>query len=143
MRRAFSTTPSTGYLSFKCLKRQTLIDILDGSDSQYRVVDHHIPSSGGTTLVRTVTPTPLGDKTEFPCLVWFHGGGECVCEISGLFSSFDESYPGFFAGSIGFDDFRLRIISVELQVSIVNVEYRCVVSWRNSRLFLNKTLPYR
>lgn len=33
-------------------------------------------------------------------------------------------FAGFTAGSIEFDDFRLRIISVELQVSIVNVEYR-------------------
>ena len=92
------------------------------SDSQYRVVDHHIPSEGGESLVRTVTPTPPGEKKEFPCLVFIHGGGTQMSLpdlllISALFS-------GFTAGNIEFDDFRLRIISVELQISIVNVEYR-------------------
>ncbi|THH19402.1 hypothetical protein EW146_g1770 [Bondarzewia mesenterica] len=75
-------------------------------ESQYRVEDHQVPTSVGTTIVRTLTPAPLkGKESMFPCLFFIHGGG-------------------FTAGSVEMDDFRLRIVCVELQIAIILAEYR-------------------
>ncbi|KAJ7134047.1 Alpha/Beta hydrolase protein, partial [Mycena crocata] len=58
-----------------------------------------------------IHPIPsAGEVDGFPILVWYHGGG-------GI------------AGNLDIDDFRLRIISVDLRLSIVNVEYRYALSY--------------
>lgn len=62
-----------------------------------------MPVLGGKINVRSVIP--ISDGTKFPLLLWFHGGGWTV-------------------GDIEMDDPWLRIVSAELKVSIVNVEYR-------------------
>ncbi|KAL6305735.1 Alpha/Beta hydrolase protein [Sparassis latifolia] len=72
--------------------------------SAYTVKDHTIPVEGAEIVVRCVVPAPSADKT-FPVLVWFHGGGWMV-------------------GDVHADDYRLRMLCVELQISIVNVDYR-------------------
>ncbi|KAJ7682885.1 Alpha/Beta hydrolase protein [Mycena rosella] len=72
-------------------------------DSDYRVVDHQVEVANGVKiLVRNLIP--VGDKT-YPLMVWIHGGG-------------------WTSGSIEMDDYQLRAICVELQISILNVEYR-------------------
>ncbi|OBZ73134.1 AB hydrolase superfamily protein B1A11.02 [Grifola frondosa] len=77
------------------------------SETEYRVEDHKVPVDGGEITVRCVIPTPAGAQadTSFPVLFWMHGGGWTV-------------------GNIDTDDFYLRILCVDLQISIVNVEYR-------------------
>ncbi|KAF8191930.1 Alpha/Beta hydrolase protein [Mycena galopus ATCC 62051] len=79
-------------------------------DSAYRLENHIIAGEGGDAefSVRTISPTPTGDEpseVQFPVLVFLHGGG-------------------WVAGSIESRDLDLRILSVELRISIVNVGYR-------------------
>ncbi|CCM02387.1 uncharacterized protein FIBRA_04483 [Fibroporia radiculosa] len=75
-------------------------------ESKYRVRDHQIPVDGGEIAIRCVIPTPSGNEDEvFPLMLWIHGGGSIT-------------------GSLDTDDFYLRDLSVDLQISIVNVDYR-------------------
>ncbi|KAF9265304.1 alpha/beta-hydrolase [Marasmius fiardii PR-910] len=75
--------------------------------SEYTVKDHEIDVGGGVTvLARAVTPVPRdGEDGTFPLLFWIHGGG-------------------FVIGNLHMDDYRLRIASVKLRLSVVNCEYR-------------------
>ncbi|KAI0730944.1 Alpha/Beta hydrolase protein [Earliella scabrosa] len=79
-------------------------------ESQYVVVNKEIPVQNGQIAIRVLQP--LGDdhtthdnNTTYPALVWFHGGGMAV---GGLYS----------------DDVQLRSVCVELQLVIINVDYR-------------------
>ncbi|GBE82736.1 Alpha/Beta hydrolase protein [Sparassis latifolia] len=72
--------------------------------SAYTMKDHKIPVEGGEIVARCVVPAPSADKS-FPVLVWFHGGGWTL-------------------GDVHTDDYRLRMLCVALQISIVNVDYR-------------------
>ncbi|EIW54925.1 uncharacterized protein TRAVEDRAFT_60292 [Trametes versicolor FP-101664 SS1] len=65
-------------------------------------VDAEDGGEGGIIHVRCYAPTFGG---PFPLLVWYHGGG-------------------LVAGSIELDDGYLRSICVDLQLAIVNVDYR-------------------
>ncbi|KAJ7233548.1 alpha/beta hydrolase fold-domain-containing protein [Mycena rebaudengoi] len=72
----------------------------------YSVANHTVGVDGGEITVRCIKPTPLsGELDEFPLLYWMHGGG-------------------WIGGDLDMDDFHLRILSVELRISIVNVDYR-------------------
>ncbi|KAL5492826.1 hypothetical protein ACEPAI_4274 [Sanghuangporus weigelae] len=76
-------------------------------DALYDVADREVPHlDGASTLVRTVRPSHSShEQASFPCVVWIHGGG-------------------FSAGTISFDDFRLRIACVKYGLSVVMLEYR-------------------
>ncbi|RPD55184.1 hypothetical protein L226DRAFT_470675 [Lentinus tigrinus ALCF2SS1-7] len=71
-------------------------------ESQYIVFDRQIPVKDGEINVRYVRPS--GDTT-LPVLVWYHGGG-------------------YMLGDLDMDDAHLRSISLELELAIVNVDYR-------------------
>ncbi|KAI0061914.1 hypothetical protein BV25DRAFT_1947234 [Artomyces pyxidatus] len=74
-------------------------------DSKYRVEDHKVSVEGGEITVRVVIPNS-GDAGEtYPLVVWMHGGGWVL-------------------GDVNQDDFFLRLLSVELQATVVNVDYR-------------------
>ncbi|KAF9269640.1 hypothetical protein L218DRAFT_953264 [Marasmius fiardii PR-910] len=75
--------------------------------SEYTVKDHEIDVGGGVTVTaRAVIPVPRsGEDGTFPLLFWIHGGG-------------------FILGNLRMDDYRLRIASVKLRLSVVNCEYR-------------------
>ncbi|KAI0057883.1 alpha/beta-hydrolase [Artomyces pyxidatus] len=73
-------------------------------ESKYRVEDHKVPSDSGGIRVRVVIPAG-GAEATYPLVVWIHGGGWVV-------------------GNIDQDDYFTRVLSVELQATIVNVEYR-------------------
>ncbi|KAJ7311724.1 Alpha/Beta hydrolase protein [Mycena albidolilacea] len=76
------------------------------ADSMYTLENHTISVEDGEICVRTVSPMPTADESsDFPVLVFFHGGGWVV-------------------GSIDSRDLDLRILSVELRLAIVNVGYR-------------------
>ncbi|KAF8179709.1 Alpha/Beta hydrolase protein [Mycena galopus ATCC 62051] len=76
------------------------------SDSAYKLEDHIVAVEDGEINVRTVMPTSTdGEEGQFPVLVYFHGGGWAL-------------------GGLDMDDFDLRILSVELRLVIVNVDYR-------------------
>ncbi|KAJ3488058.1 hypothetical protein NLI96_g3103 [Meripilus lineatus] len=73
----------------------------------YRLQDYLVPVDGGEIAVRSLVPTPddvLANHT-FPLLLWIHGGGWAL-------------------GNIKIDDYNLRQVCVELQLSILSVEYR-------------------
>ncbi|EMD36031.1 hypothetical protein CERSUDRAFT_156791 [Gelatoporia subvermispora B] len=76
-------------------------------ESSYRVQDFRVPVEQGDITVRCLTPTPPGTTPQenYPLLYWIHGGG-------------------WASGSVEIDDLFLRIICVELRMSIANVGYR-------------------
>ncbi|TFY78746.1 hypothetical protein EWM64_g5266 [Hericium alpestre] len=83
------------------------------SESTYRVEDHQIPVEGGEVTIRCLTPTPAGapkDQT-FPLFFWAHGGGWVTCNLD-------------------LDDFLLRRVCVELQISVVNIDCRLAPQYR-------------
>ncbi|KAA1470631.1 alpha/beta-hydrolase [Dentipellis sp. KUC8613] len=75
--------------------------------STYRVNDYSVPVEDGEITVRCLTPTPCGStgRKTFPLLVWIHGGA-------------------WMFGGLDSDDYLLRMICVECQISIVNVDFR-------------------
>ncbi|KAI0708768.1 Alpha/Beta hydrolase protein [Cerioporus squamosus] len=72
--------------------------------SQYILSDERVAVKGGEITIRYVRPA-AGDGDTFPVLVWFHGGG-------------------WMLGDIDSDDAHLRTICVELNIAVVNVDYR-------------------
>ncbi|CAL1713863.1 unnamed protein product [Somion occarium] len=75
-------------------------------DNTYRVKDYNVPVDGGEILVRSLVPIPQdAEGKTFPLYVWYHGGGWCI-------------------GDVNMDDYRLRSICVDLQIAVLNVEYR-------------------
>ncbi|KAH9855502.1 Alpha/Beta hydrolase protein [Lenzites betulinus] len=93
---------------FKALLKELLHDALRDhlpAESAYVIKDHKVPVEGAEILVRSYTPTSASDSATYPLLFWVHGGGWCI-------------------GDIDMDDYYLRILCVDLQVTIVQVEYR-------------------
>ncbi|KAI0783536.1 alpha/beta-hydrolase [Abortiporus biennis] len=86
-------------------KREKYMDMPPEID--YKIGDHEIPVRGGDSIrVRTIVPIPKGiSHSPFPLFIWFHGGG-------------------WIMGAPEMDDLPLIQMSVELNVSIVNVDYR-------------------
>ncbi|KAJ7463528.1 Alpha/Beta hydrolase protein [Mycena galericulata] len=75
-------------------------------DTEYRLADHQLQVLDGNIRVRSLIPVAKeGSHQTYPLMVWIHGGG-------------------WMNGNIEFDDYQLRAICVELQISILNVEYR-------------------
>ncbi|KAJ7780577.1 Alpha/Beta hydrolase protein [Mycena maculata] len=75
-------------------------------DTEYCFTDHQVDVANGKIRVRSVVPTTQdGSHATYPLMVWMHGGG-------------------WANGNVELDDYQLRAICVELQISIVNVEYR-------------------
>ncbi|KAF7365280.1 Abhydrolase-3 domain-containing protein [Mycena venus] len=77
-------------------------------ETKYGVADHHVDVANGKILVKSLVPISEErlDAT-YPLMVWMHGGGWAT-------------------GNVDMDDYQLRAICVELQISILNVEYRLV-----------------
>ncbi|KAJ7776288.1 Alpha/Beta hydrolase protein [Mycena metata] len=79
-------------------------------DSQYAVKDHITQVQDGEIGIHAISPAPVGTENPgFPVLVWFHGG---------------VRKSGWISSSLELDDFQLRILSVELRPTILNVNYR-------------------
>ncbi|KAI0266839.1 Alpha/Beta hydrolase protein [Gloeopeniophorella convolvens] len=74
-------------------------------EAKYQVQDFSIPVDGGEIRARAIIPGSGDEGEEYPLLFWTHGGG-------------------FILGNIGLDDYFLRNLSVDLQVTTLNVEYR-------------------
>ncbi|KAK7677327.1 hypothetical protein QCA50_019657 [Cerrena zonata] len=76
------------------------------ADSEYNVEDRMIPVDGAQNLARCLIPASSDETpTQYPLMVWFHGGGYCV-------------------GSINMDDHYLRQLCVKYRIVVVSVEYR-------------------
>ncbi|KAH9026196.1 Alpha/Beta hydrolase protein [Lactarius pseudohatsudake] len=74
-------------------------------DAKYRVQDFKVPVEGGEITVRAVIPGTGDEGQTYPLLFWLHGGGM-------VFGNVDQ------------DDYFMRNLSTELQVTTLNVEYR-------------------
>ncbi|OCH92008.1 hypothetical protein OBBRIDRAFT_486115 [Obba rivulosa] len=75
-------------------------------ESEYRVQEFQIPVDSGEIAVRCLMPITVGQENKtFPLLYWTHGGG-------------------WLFGNLDMDDMFLRTICVELQITVVNVDYR-------------------
>ncbi|KAJ7780599.1 Alpha/Beta hydrolase protein [Mycena maculata] len=72
-------------------------------ETEYRVIDHQVDVANGKIRVRIIIPT--SSVQTYPLMLWIHGGG-------------------WTDGNVELDDYQLRAISVEFQISVVNVEYR-------------------
>ncbi|ETW74926.1 Esterase/lipase/thioesterase [Heterobasidion irregulare TC 32-1] len=76
--------------------------------SEYSVQDYNIPvgDPSDEILIRCLVPSFVNKpRKTFPLLVWYHGGG-------------------WVAGYAAMDDYLLRHICVEMQISVMNVDYR-------------------
>ncbi|KAL0577977.1 hypothetical protein V5O48_004013 [Marasmius crinis-equi] len=75
--------------------------------SDYNVTDHQVDVGGGVKVTaRSIIPTPRdGEDGTFPILFWMHAGGWVL-------------------GDLQLDDYRLKILSVALRLSVVNFDYR-------------------
>jgi len=74
-------------------------------DAKYRVQDYKVPIEGGDITVRVVIPGTEDNGQKYPLLFWTHGGGL-------IFGDLDQ------------DDYFLRNLSTDLQVTTLNVDYR-------------------
>ncbi|EMD36080.1 hypothetical protein CERSUDRAFT_124589 [Gelatoporia subvermispora B] len=91
------------YVVSLCKKNDT--PRLPAADS-YRVQDYEVPVTEGNVTVRAIIPVaPEGEDKTYPVMLWIHGGGWAM-------------------GNLEPDDFWMRRVSVELQISIVMVDYR-------------------
>lgn len=95
--------------------------------SAYIVEDKHIPVDGVEITVRIVRPTSATNAT-FPALVWYHGGGGYSHRTYSFADSTTRTdlTTAWALGDLDWDDHHLRTISVDLQLAIVNVDYRLV-----------------
>ncbi|KAF9269817.1 hypothetical protein L218DRAFT_953447 [Marasmius fiardii PR-910] len=75
--------------------------------SEYTIKDHEIDvGMGATVAIRSTIPVPRDEEDgTFPLLFWIHGGG-------------------FVLGNLRMEDYKLRITTVKLRLSVVNCEYR-------------------
>ncbi|KAL0565212.1 hypothetical protein V5O48_016816 [Marasmius crinis-equi] len=82
--------------------------------SDYTIADHDIDVGGGVTVkARSVVPTTRdGEHGTFPTL-----------PLANLLPS---KITGFAVGELHEDDYKLKIASVNVRVTVVNCEYRCV-----------------
>jgi len=76
-------------------------------DAKYRVQDYKVPVDGGEITVRAVIPGTGDEGLSYPLLFWTHGGGL-------IFGNVDQ------------DDYLMRNLSTELQITTLNVDYRFV-----------------
>ncbi|KAI0266840.1 Alpha/Beta hydrolase protein [Gloeopeniophorella convolvens] len=74
-------------------------------DAKYQIKDFKIPVEGGEIAARAIIPGTGEEGKKYPLLFNTHGGG-------------------FLLGGISTDDYFLRNISTELQVTTLNVAYR-------------------
>ncbi|KAM5545527.1 hypothetical protein V8D89_000565 [Ganoderma adspersum] len=74
-------------------------------ESRYTVANKTVGVADGQIPVRIITPSSAESDETHPVLVWFHGGSWQV-------------------GDPDMDDAHLRTIAVELNLAIVNVDYR-------------------
>ncbi|KAH9892863.1 Alpha/Beta hydrolase protein [Cubamyces lactineus] len=89
--------------TFTNVVRKNLGPLLPPEDA-YHVEEYTIPREGGEIATRTYRPAAEVGKT-FPAMLAVHGGG-------------------FMHGDLDMEDYNLRIICVEVQIAIVNVDYR-------------------
>jgi len=76
--------------------------------TKYKLQDHKVPVAGGEITVRALIPVSENETESsrvFPLLFWIHGGG-------------------WMLGNLDLDDFYLRNVCVDLQIVIINVDYR-------------------
>jgi acetyl esterase/lipase len=129
------------------LQKKDIVCILD---SKYTVENHTIAVEDGEICVRTISPMPTKDESpNFPVLVYFHGGGVFLTIILSRVRNF--ICPGWVVGDLDMKDFALRILSVELRFTIVNVDYRCIsrliplpmylIFWKSIRLAPEHPFP--
>ncbi|KAI0371143.1 hypothetical protein BV20DRAFT_1051891 [Pilatotrama ljubarskyi] len=88
---------------FTTVARKNLEPLLPPEDS-YHVAGYKVPNDVGYFAIRTYRPAAEDDKT-FPAMLVIHGGG-------------------FMTGDLEMEDYLLKIMCVDLQVAIVNVDYR-------------------
>ncbi|KAI0655957.1 Alpha/Beta hydrolase protein [Cubamyces menziesii] len=89
--------------TFTNVARKNLGPLLPPEDV-YHVEEYTIPRDGGEIAIRTYRPAAEEDRT-FPAMLAVHGGG-------------------FMHGDLDMEDYYLRIICADVQISIVNVDYR-------------------
>jgi len=91
-------------------------------DAKYRVQDYTVPVEGGEITVRAVIPDTGNDGLSYPLLFWMHGGGRSSGKNVVLLST--DEFAGLMFGDVDLDDYLMRNLSTELQVTTLNVGYR-------------------
>ena len=96
-------------------------------DAKYRVQDYKVPVEGGEITVRAVTPGAVDEGQKYPLLFWMHGGGQFPWLFSLVLNRCTNlPFPGLIFGNVDQDDYFMRNLSTDLQVTTLNVDYRFV-----------------
>ncbi|KAH9855200.1 Alpha/Beta hydrolase protein [Lenzites betulinus] len=74
------------------------------AENTYVIQEYKVPNDAGEFAIRTYRPAADDGKT-FPVLLVIHGGG-------------------FMNGDLEMEDYYLRILCVDMQIALVNVDYR-------------------
>nr|GAT58803.1 predicted protein [Mycena chlorophos] len=96
------------------------------ADGTYVVANHEIEVEPGIFIrARSVAPKNHDDPDKtYPLMVWMHGGG-IVSLVLGLFVCVLTIHSaGWVSGDLETDDLALRAISHDVQIAVLNVEYR-------------------
>lgn len=95
-----------------------------------------VPVEGGEIVVRAVIPGTGDGGLSYPLLFWMHGGGWSLNENDIFRRAGRLSFAGLIFGNVDQDDYFMRNLSTELQVTTLNVDYRFVPNRRRFLFFL-------
>ena len=75
-------------------------------------------------------PDTKDEGQKYPLLFWTHGGGQFSCFFYLFYADvLFVSLPGLIFGNVDQDDYFMRNLSVDLQVTTLNVDYRFVLEY--------------
>ena len=94
-----------------------------------------VPVEGGEIVVRAVIPGTGDGALSYPLLFWMHGGGWSLNENDIFRRAGRLSFAGLIFGNVDQDDYFMRNLSTELQVTTLNVDYRFVPNRRRFLFF--------
>lgn len=97
--------------------------------STYTVQDRTVSVEGGEITVRCTVPTIEDENTTFPLLFNIHGGCRSFHTVMSRICVLTNCVIAWMFHDISMEDYYLRRVCVDLQISVVNVNYRYAPSY--------------
>lgn len=110
--------------------------------STYAVQDRVVPVEGGEVTVRCTVPVNEDEGMTFPLLFNIHGGCRSLHAMFARIHVLTIFAIAWVSNDISMEDYYLRRVCVDLQIAVVNVNYRYAPSYcipRCSRAQLSKS----
>lgn len=104
--------------------------IVSQTASTYTLQDRIVPVEGSEITVRCTTPAVEDENTTFPLLFNIHGGCTSFLSVVSRFRVLTIFATAWVFCDISLEDYYLRRVCVDLQISVVNVNYRHALSHR-------------